>query len=162
MVDEMTRTETIVIVHKKNKIILRLKNSNKKFGGKWNGFGGGLEKNQTLEECAITETQDETGITPKNLELAGMILFKFPTDEQDHQVYIYRANDYEGKLDNTKDFIQYKEFTKSELTQIYDKMMPADKDWLPLFMDRKLFKGEVMFDKEMKNPKVNIYEVKKL
>ncbi|NCN86935.1 NUDIX domain-containing protein [archaeon] len=158
----MTRIETIVIVHKDSKILLGLKNPNKKFGGKWNGFGGGLEENQTLEECAITETIDETGITPKNLTRVGQILFKFEINEQDHEVHIYRATDYGGILDTSKDFIEYKEFEKKDLENIYEKMMPADKYWLPLFFDKKLFKGDVLFDKEMKNPKVNIYEVEKL
>ncbi|MBU2562479.1 MAG: NUDIX domain-containing protein [Nanoarchaeota archaeon] len=156
------RIETLVIVQRDSKVLLGLKHSGKKFGGKWNGFGGGLEIGETLEECARREMLSETGATPKNLLKLGIINFHFPTDEQNHEVHIYQANDYEGKLNTLRDFIEYREFTLRELEKISHQMMPADKYWLSIFIEKGCFRGEVYFDKEMKNPKVNIYRVENL
>ena len=142
------RVETIVIVQRDSKILLGLKQSEKKFGGKWNGFGGGLEEKENLEECVIRETRKEGGITPKNLNRLGKILFHFLTDEQDHEVHIYRADDYEGVLDTSKDFVEYKEFSLQELGGIYNNMMPADRFWIPYFVSGKIFGGEVYLDKK--------------
>lgn len=158
----MKRIETLLIVHKHSKILLGFKNPGKKFGGKWNGFGGGLEDGESLEECAIRETYSETGIIPKNLEKAGKILFKFKTDEHDHEVIFYRAKDYEGILDKSKDFIEYGQFDIKELEKIYDQMMPADRFWLPLFVQEKMFKGYVCFDSEFKVVSYEINEVSSL
>ncbi len=158
----MARIETILIIQKGNKIILGLKNPEKKFGNKWNGFGGGLESGETLEEAAIRETLEETGAAPKDLTKRGIILFEFESDEQDHEVHIFRAGDYEGKLTPSEDFSEYREFSETDLVGVYPQMMPADRHWLPLFIQRKLFRGEVKFDKKFKNPEVNIYQVESL
>jgi len=159
----MTRIETVVIVQRDSKILLGLKHPMKKFGGKWNGFGGGLEDGESLEECAIRETYTETGITPIGLKKLGKILFHFPTTEEDHEVHFYRAIGYKGRLDTSKDFIKYREFSLDELEGIYNKkMMPADKHWLPLFIKGESFKGEVYFDREMQNPKISIKRVESL
>lgn len=143
------RIETVLIVNKDSKILLGLKHPKKKFGGRWNGFGGGLKDGESLEECAIRETEKETGITPKNLEKLGIILFKFKTDEQDHEVHFYRAGDYNGILRPTEGFTEYREFSPEELKTIYDDMMSADRHWLPLFVKNEMFGGEAVFDEEL-------------
>jgi len=158
----MTRVETVLIVYRKPKILLGFKDPNKKFGGRWNGFGGGVENGESLEECAIRETEQETGIRPKNPTRVGEILFKFETDEQDHEVHIFKAEEYEGVLNTTKDFIEYREFTPEELTKMYDKMMPADRYWLPLFVQEQNFVGEVVFNSKFQVASYNIRRIKNL
>ncbi len=159
----MTRIETVLIVHKPPKILLGLKNPKKKFGGKWNGFGGGLKEKESLEDCAIRETLVETGIKVKDLKKMGEILFKFETDEHDHYVYFFKARRYEGTLDKSKDFEEYDWFHVDDLEKIYDQMMPADRYWLPYFVQDKMFKGEVHFNTEfgVAFHKINEIELKK-
>jgi len=158
----MVRIETVLIVHKQSKVLLGLKHPKKKFGGRWNGFGGGLKAGESLEECAIRETEKETGIIPKNLEKLGIILFKFKTDEQDHEVHFYRASEYDGVLKPTEDFIEYREFPPEKLKTIYNDMMPADRYWLPYFVQGKMFKGNVCFSKEFNVINHEINEVNNL
>jgi len=153
------RIETVLIVHKSSEILLGMKTSEKFGGGKWNGFGGGVEKNETIEECAIRETIDEGGITPKLINKMGEILFKFETNEQDHYVHFFKAMDYDGKLRESNEMIEYNWFNENKLP---DEMWPADKHWFPFFIKNKLFKGDVYFDKDFKNPQINIYEVNNL
>ena len=159
----MLRIETVLIVHQPPKILLGFKNSNKKFGGKWNGFGGGLKKGESLENCAIRETFDETGIKVKDISRRGKILFKFEKDDEpDHEVHFYETKDYLGELDTSKDFREYNWFYTKELDSIYDQMMPADRYWLPLFVKGKMFEGNVCFDNEFKVSSYEITEVNNL
>lgn len=159
----MARIETVLIVHQPPKILLGLKNSNKKFGGKWNGFGGGLKGGESLESCVIRETLDETGIKVKDISKRGKILFKFEKDDEpDHEVYFYKAGDFQGNLNTSKDFIGYRWFHTKELEGIYDQMMPADRYWLPLFIQGKMFKGNVCFNDEFQVFSYEITEVSSL
>ena len=57
----MTRIETVTIVHQHPRILLGMKK--KKFGkGRYNGFDGKVETNETEKEAAIRETFEEAGI----------------------------------------------------------------------------------------------------
>jgi len=150
------RTETLLIIQQGEEIILGLKNPNKKFGGKWNGFGGGIEEGETPEETIIREVLEEARIKIESPEKIGEILFHFETDEQDHYVHIYKTNKFEGELQTSEDFVEYQRFS---LDNLPEKMMPADKYWIPLLIKGKRFKGEVYFDKTFTNPKVKINEV---
>ena len=156
---KMKRIETILIIYQPPKILLGFKNPKKKFGGKWNGFGGGLEEGQSLEECAIKETFDETGLFVKDLKKRGIIMFYFENGEE-HEVHFYITNNYKGKPDTSKDFVKYKFFHEEEMSKVYDNMMPADRYWIPFLISGKLFTGEVYFTKksgklEVKNHNIN-------
>jgi len=158
----MVRIETVLIVHKQSKVLLGFKNPKKKFGGKWNGFGGGVELGYTIEDTAIKETFDETGIKVKDLKKMGIILFKFDTDEHDHEVHFFMAEEYEGTPNISKDFVEYQWFHVDDLEKIYNQMMPADRYWLPYFVQGKMFKGNVYFDGEFNVINHEIKEVNNL
>ena len=94
----MERVESLVFIHQPPWILLGFKKHKKKFGGLWNGFGGGIESgDQNIKDCAIRETIAETGITPVGLKEKGIILFKFKGKEQNHKVYFISASNYKGK-----------------------------------------------------------------
>ena len=140
----MTRIETVLIIYQPPKILLGMKKT--KFGkGKYNGFGGGIKENETLEEAAIRETIEEAGIKVKNVEKMGEILFKFQTDEQDHDVHFFKATEYEGELKET-DEMTPKWFHVDEIP--YGEMWPDDQHWMPLFLKGKKFKGNFDFNEE--------------
>lgn len=155
----MKQIETLLIIHQHSKILLGLKNPRKKFGGKWNGWGGKVEKNESIENCIIREISEEAGIQINKPKKIGEILFKFEIQEPDHEVHIFVTDNYKGNLTYSEDFIEYKWFKFQELPE---NMMPADKKWLPFLFQNKKFKGEVYFDREMQFPKADIYEVEKL
>ena len=153
----MTRLETLSIVHQSPRILLGLKNQKKKFGGKWNGWGGGVEPREKIEETIRRENFDEGGITLKNPIKLGIILFKFLTNEQDHEVHIYKAEGYKGTLKASDDFVGYAWFHENNLP--VKNMMPADRYWLPYFVQGKIFRGNVCFGNKFN---VTSYKINKV
>ncbi|MEA3323508.1 MAG: NUDIX domain-containing protein, partial [Patescibacteria group bacterium] len=56
---------TLIIVFNENKILLGMKKRG--FGvGKWNGFGGKVEKNENIFESVERELLEESGLKIKN------------------------------------------------------------------------------------------------
>jgi len=154
----MTRVKTVSIVYRQPNVLLGLKK--KKFGvGKYNGFGGGVEQGESLEQSAIRETFEEAGITLINPTRLGMILFKFQTNEQDHLVHFFRTNEYEG-IPKESDEITTDWFHESFLP--YKQMWSGDKYWLPMLLAGKKFKGNFLFDKDFKIAEYKLEEVTNL
>lgn len=69
----------VVILNKDGKILLGQRHVDQlsrpeKFnaGGAWTCPGGKIKFGETMEQCAIRETQEECGITPKTLEFFAL------------------------------------------------------------------------------------------
>ena len=141
----MTRVETLIVIHQAPRILLAMKKL--RFGaGHYNGFGGGLEEGESLEECAIRETLEEGGLKILDPQYVGKILFKFvDRDEQDHEVHFYRVTKFEGEPRET-DEMKPVWFEQNKIP--YNEMWLDDKYWMPLFLQGKKFVGEFHFSKE--------------
>jgi len=138
----MTKIETVSIVHSPPRVLLGMKKV--RFGnGKYNGFGGRLENGETLEECAIRETFEECGIRIINPKRLGKILFHFESEEPDHLVYFFKANQFIGMPRESEEM---KPEWFDETLIPYDRMWDADKHWIPIFLQDKIFKGYVEFN----------------
>lgn len=66
--------------------------------GRWNGFGGKLEENETIEEAAKREVLEEAGLVVKELEKRGILTFEFSDDQETLEVHIYKIHNYEGEI----------------------------------------------------------------
>lgn len=56
---------TLLVIHQANRVLLGMKKRG--FGrDRYNGFGGKVEKNETILEAAIRETIEESGVRPTN------------------------------------------------------------------------------------------------
>jgi ADP-ribose pyrophosphatase YjhB (NUDIX family) len=154
----MTKIETLLIIHKHPKILLAMKK--KKFGiGKYNGFGGKVEKGETITQAAIRETFEEGNINVINPKKIGEILFKFEEGEEDHLVHFFKAEDYNGELKETEE-MKPQWFNIEEIP--YDKMWEDDKHWLPLLLENKKFIGNFNFNKEGKISDYKLNQVSSL
>ena len=151
----MTKVETVSIPYIPPKILLGMKKI--RFGKGWyNGFGGSVEDNESLIECAIRETKEESGITLINPVRMGNILFHFQNKEQDHDVHFFRADHYIGEPKESNEMKP----TWFNINYIpYDQMWPSDKYWMPLLLSGKFFKGNVEFNLEGKIAKYELNEV---
>jgi 8-oxo-dGTP diphosphatase len=112
--------------------------------GKMNGPGGRLEKGETALQSAIRETQEEVGVTPTGLELAGELFFQFLDGYKLH-VTVFSAAGCEGDLIETDEAAPI----WTDISSIpYHEMWQDDPYWLPLVMEHKRFRGYFTFDKE--------------
>ena len=67
---------TLCLLRHKNKLLLGMKKQG--FGaGKYNGFGGKIEHNETPEACAIREVHEESGISVHSLNHVAGLTFHF-------------------------------------------------------------------------------------
>ena len=82
----------IVLVHKEDEILLvKNKNRSSNFFGCVSGF---VEHGETLEQCAVREVQEETGITIQNVRYAGSQPWPFP----DQLMIAFTADYKEGEI----------------------------------------------------------------
>ena len=77
-------------------LLLRNKEKNDINEGKWIGVGGHLEEGETIDECAIREVKEETGLDVRSLSCAGEVLFI--DDNIKIMMYIYEITDFSGEL----------------------------------------------------------------
>lgn len=139
---------TLLFVLRDNQILL----IEKKRGlgaGKINGPGGRLDPGETLQACAIRETQEELCITPTGVEFAGELLFRFVGDNKlsGHSIhgYVYTASGFEGTPTETS---EAKPVWTSTDAIPYARMWQDDRLWIPLMLARKKFVGKFVFDED--------------
>lgn len=108
----------VLIINENNRVLLQKRGD---FPYKWGLIGGITELGESLEECAIRETKEETGLEIKNLKLIGTTsgekcYIEFPNGDKAYFITIgYFTKNYSGVLmiDNieTKDlrFFSYEE-----------------------------------------------------
>jgi len=134
----MQKILTLCIVHDEGRVLLGMKKRG--FGAdRWNGFGGKVQPDETIEQAAIRETQEEASITPTKMELVGKLNFKFQDGaSEEMEVSVFSVTDFDGIPSETEEMRPHW-FNKSEVP--YDKMWADDKYWLPLLFAGKKFKG---------------------
>lgn len=65
--------------------------------GKWIGIGGKKEPGETMEQCAIRETFEETGLTIHSLTKAGQVHFH-QEGIDDEIITVYTSHDFSGVM----------------------------------------------------------------
>ncbi|MDF3129371.1 8-oxo-dGTP diphosphatase [Kiritimatiellaeota bacterium B1221] len=112
--------------------------------GKVNGPGGKFDPGETAAECAVRETQEELGVTPKDLEHRGLLRFEF-TNGYKLEAHIFLAHDHEGEAVETEEAIPL----WTDLDSIpYRRMWADDVLWLPHVLAGQSVKGDFLFDDE--------------
>jgi len=132
---------SLCFAHDDARILLGMKKRG--FGeGRWNGFGGKVEKEETIEDAVVRETQEEAGIKPTKISKRGILTFIFKGDPVALEVHIFSIVSYTGELCETEEMAP-RWFAHGDIP--FDAMWPDDKHWLPLFLQGKRFEGEVLF-----------------
>ncbi len=133
---------TLVIIEKDSQILLGMKKRG--FGaGRWNGFGGKVEKGESLLEAARRETLEESGVEVTELDERGVIEFEFKGKAEILEVHIFKAINWQGEPEETEE-MSPKWFDKTKIP--YKDMWADDKYWLPLFLEERKFKGHFLFN----------------
>ena len=102
--------------------------------------GGKKEPNETIKECVIRETFEETGLTIENPVQVGYI--EFPT--KNFYVYVFKSTKFTGKIHQKEDEVAA--FWIDEDKIPYDKMREADRNFLPEIISGKYVKRRFIYD----------------
>lgn len=140
---ENRKVLTLCIIHQGNKVLLGMKK--KGFGmGRWNGFGGKIEKSESIEEGAIREVKEEIGVVVNDLKKIGILDFTFENEPKILEVHIFKAENFEGDITESEE-MRPEWFAIEEIP--FEQMWSDDIHWMPFFLENKLFKGRFHFDR---------------
>ena len=125
---------TMIYLKKDDSYLLLFRNKKKNDinEGKWIGVGGRKEPNETIDECAIRETKEETGLDVHSLSCCGEVLF---VDENiQMMMYIYEITDFSGNLIECDEG----DLKWIPIKDIYNyPMWEGDKVFLPLLINHE-------------------------
>tara|TARA_Y100000310_G_scaffold343382_1_gene450751 strand:- start:1273 stop:1740 length:468 start_codon:yes stop_codon:yes gene_type:complete len=133
---------TLIIIHQHPKVLLGMKKRG--FGeGRWNGFGGKVEGEESIEEAAIREIEEEIGIKPRKIKKHGILQFEFKDNSEGIKMHIFRGEDFDGEAKEGEEM-------KPEWFHVdkipFRSMWSDDPHWMPHFLEKKKFKGRFLFD----------------
>lgn len=114
----MKESSCVYLIHADEWLMLcRNKKVNDINASKYIGIGGKKEDDETIEECAIREVKEETGLQVNLLVKAGDLEFIYPENSEFITVFI--CTDYSGQLqdcdEGTLRFIKKKDILSLNL-----------------------------------------------
>lgn len=126
---------------------------------KWNGFGGKVEKNETILEGAIRETKEESNLNVIGLKHIGVLAYEEKLRSKVDIVHVFTSNSF-------TDLLKESDEMKPEWFEVenipYNQMWPDAKFWFPLMLKDKNFFAHVIYDDESTYKYCYIRELKSL
>lgn len=134
---------TLVKIFQDDKVLLGMKKRGLGVG-KWNGFGGKLNKDETLKECAVREVLEESSLSIKeeDLQQIGILLFEFIGENLILEVNVFRTNVFCGTPLESEEMNPCW-FLLENIP--YQTMWADDILWYPLMLKNNLFYGFFKF-----------------
>ncbi len=142
MIQEMIKKLfTLLVIHQDNKVLLGMKKRG--FGeGRWNGFGGKVLPEESIEAAALRELREEAGITSDACQKRGVLRFSFEGKPEILETHVFSLTRFEGNPQETEE-MKPQWFEHNAIP--YTAMWPDDQHWLPLLLAHKNFMGEFHF-----------------
>lgn len=141
---EVMRIVTLCFLTRSDEILLAQKK--KGFGGgKWNGYGGGLEDGETILQAACREVKEESGalIDSGDLQKRAEIEFYFGDDLRIY-CHVFIAKHWQGKPTESEEMGEPQWFKIENFP--YDEMWAADAKWIPEIVKGRSIKAVVRFN----------------
>ena len=138
-----TKTTTLVLImdEAQRRILLGMKKRG--FGaGWWNGFGGKVQPDETIEECAKRETQEECGLVVTSMYQIGRMSFEFVDDPVLLDVHVFYCDAYTGNFAESEEMLP-RWFAYDNVP--YTEMWPDDVLWYPYLFKKQKFKANFLF-----------------
>jgi len=151
---------TIVFLLRDDEILLAMKQRG--IGkGYWNGPGGKIEHDESIEQAMIRECQEEISVTPTKFHKVAYHDFILRNDECSwHQwTHAYIATEWQGEPTPSDEMIP-RWFNISDIP--YDIMWPDDQMWLPLVLDGKKLRTVFRLSQDYEVETHHIVEVEEL
>ncbi|KAF3419974.1 hypothetical protein E2986_03931 [Frieseomelitta varia] len=132
---------SLIFIRKTSEILLGLKKRG--FGkNKWNGFGGKVEKGESILQGAIRELKEECGLSAEQLKKVGILEFEFKGDTVLLEVHVFETYKYSGELIESEE-MQPKWYNLKDIP--FKQMWPDDEYWFPYMLRGELFKGYFLY-----------------
>lgn len=106
--------------------------------------GGKKEANESMEDCVVRETLEETGLLIKNPKKVGYM--EFP--EMNFYVHIYKSTEFEGNLIENKDEVNAFWVDKDSVP--LEEMREADQNFMPDLLAGKYINRRYHYDENFK------------
>ena len=137
------KTCTLLLLVRDDEILLAQKKRG--FGeGKWNGVGGKIEPDETIEQALVRECQEEIGVTPTSYyKVAEHDFMQEEVEPWRMYVHAYICTEWEGEPTESEEMAPLW-FKISDIP--YADMWSDDEYWLPLVLDGKKLRGTFTFD----------------
>ena len=155
----MKRTVTnLCIIHQHPRILLGMKKRG--FGtGRWNGFGGKVLPDETIEESLMREVEEEAGIKLEKIKKVGYMEFEFEKNGEIIEVHVFKSDSFTGEPMESEE-MKPQWFHVEEIP--FGEMWPDDKFWMPLLLGDKKFKGKFLFGESDVILKQELLEVEEI
>jgi 8-oxo-dGTP pyrophosphatase MutT (NUDIX family) len=134
-----TKEYTLIVCLEQHQILLGKKNRG--FGkGKYNSFGGKLEKSESATACAVRELHEEAGVvtTSEYMEerKVGLLRFTFEDSDKTMLVHLYSIDLFSDEVD-ASNIVGCEEITPQFFDHAdipYSNMFNDDSTWLPVVL----------------------------
>ena len=137
---------TLCFLINNSQVLLAMKKRG--FGvGKWNGTGGKVIGDESVEQAAKRETKEEVGVTPLFLEKVAVLTFHFAEEVaklgMTEECSVFICKQWKGEpFESDEMKPQWFEIDKLPFFSMWDD----DPFWLPLVLEGKKIIGEFWFD----------------
>jgi 8-oxo-dGTP diphosphatase/2-hydroxy-dATP diphosphatase len=138
------KTLSLLFLRQGDQVLLAMKKRG--FGeGRWNGVGGKVEADETVEAAMIREAEEEIGVTPTVYEKVADIRFDeyFKGEPTLMHVHVFIATEWTGEPTETEEMAP----TWFAISAIpYETMWPDDPYWLPQVLEGKKISADFKLD----------------
>ena len=129
---------SVIVENKKSEILLILRSDNKC----WSYPGGAVEINEVVEEAAMRELNEETGLTAHSVELFGVfsgeeVYYIYPNgDEVSNVDIVYTCKDYSGEA--KADLVESDEVKFFPIYKLPENISPPCRPALKKYIEKRL------------------------
>jgi len=110
---------------------------------RWNGVGGKVEQNESINDAAKREAKEEIDVEIKQTDQVAELSFFFPHNPAGNQkVHVYFSEIWDGEPAES-DEMKPEWFQTKDIP--FDQMWPDDKFWIPEVLSGKLVKATFTF-----------------
>jgi 8-oxo-dGTP pyrophosphatase MutT (NUDIX family) len=137
------KESTLCFCIKDAQVLLGMKKSG--FGsGKWNGYGGKVQKGEHPRAAAVRELEEECGLVVEEKDLLQVALVRFYFDGNPiFECFVYTTYSWQSEPVETEE-MRPQWYPIANLP--FEKMWAADAKWIPLILNGEKIEAEVNFN----------------